>query len=602
MAKLCPENKFNAVVQLGNSNPNEALEAWQDLARQYPSDPDVRLNYGIMLLNFSEHEKAVQQLELATERQASIGSLTPLMAAYGLAAMPGHALKTARRIRDRGGKDSVAELEAGVFLEGLSEKQRLEFERTHYEAMLSPSLANLNKMIAFTKKASSFLPAHNHVTTIALELMDWQRAEQASNTALAIAPDNIHALLNRVRIDLITKGLFAAQVWLEPVRAAPVGPEIRIYEAQATQAQAFTFLKATTDLEVVVEAYQTSLELSVENTSPVFEQITESFKAFQENPEAPLYDLAVLVPKTAIKKWQNTTEKNLMTLMNQDLSAMPGVLEFVRDYVFVDTSELMIFLVNILVSNTSLVVPNDSRSWTDFLRDGLQNPMIKADQKFGVVQVFNRKKLMSKTELETITGLHLQNLEIVYEPAPSPFNRSEMALFENAFDLMHQGIMPEARVILEKLVQRYPNHDSCKHNYALTFLHDATLPDGKARAEAIFEELFAEHPTYLFAKAELAELAMKRNDLAAAENYLKLPPDLEQVHALEYVVYLSAAGRLMVRQGNSESAIKYLDLIRQIKGEDSPAYLMLEDALNAESADSKLSEILQKAQERFGVS
>jgi predicted Zn-dependent protease len=74
MARECPQNKFNDAIKLLEVDPEQGVERWRELARHYPSDIDVRLNYGIALLQTDDPFSAVQQLELATQRNADVNS------------------------------------------------------------------------------------------------------------------------------------------------------------------------------------------------------------------------------------------------------------------------------------------------------------------------------------------------------------------------------------------------------------------------------------------------------------------------------------------------------------------------------------------------
>jgi tetratricopeptide (TPR) repeat protein len=598
MARECPQNKFNDAIKLLEIDPEAGLERWRELARHYPSDVDVRLNYGIALLQTDHPFSAVQQLELATQRNADVNSLQALLRAYAEVGMPQHGIKVARRIRDRGGIDMVTDLEKMLSEEALSEKQRLEFERCHFEVQHEPSLGALNRMLAFAKKSGGFLPAYNNAVIAAIEIMDFKRAFEISDAALAIAPTNIHALFSRVRLEYVTNGLAAARVWLPEVQNAPVGDGTKIFESEATQAQTLALLNDEAGVEKVVLAYQKLVKQDKNKVSALFEMLIEKLELRKSQSDHPFYDLMVLLPKTILDRWTKLSEKSFLATVTADLKTMPGVLEFLRDYLLFENAQLVSVFAPVLVGNPSLPVPNDARSWFDIFKLALQNPNFDQGLKMKLAQLFQAKELMTPDEITELTGMSLLHLEIHQEQAVAPYTEDEFEDSVEALGLMREGLFSEARQILEPLVEKYPGHESGKFNLTLAYFHDSTVKNGKAKAETMLLELANDSPTYLFAKAELASLAMERNDLEAARGFLALPPGLKRVHSLEYASFTSALGRLAVHEGDIETAKAHLEVIADIEGEDSAAYINLEQAINPKSGFD-LSRLLEKGKKMF---
>jgi tetratricopeptide (TPR) repeat protein len=598
MAKECPQYLFDQAVALLEKDPFEALEVWQDLTRQFPSDSDVRANYGFCLLRTNQPYAAVPQLELATQRNADLNSLQALLEAYSLAGMLTHGIKTARRIRDRGGQDLVATLEEVMLVETLPEKLRLEFERCHLDVELKPSIGSLNRMAAFAKKSGGFIPAYNNVVSTAIELMDWKRAFETSNAVLALAPDNIHALFGRVRLECLTSGVDTAQSWLERVRAAPVGEGVKIHQSEATQAQTLALLNDQAGVQKVVEAYQQRLEANPLAENVLFEALKGVLELRKTKPDHPFLDLEMFFPRAALKHWQAIPEKQFLQTVTAELKTMPGVLEFLRDYWRFEAPSFLTIFASVLVGNPELPVPNDSRSWFDIFKEVLSESK-DAEVRTLLSRLFLRKELMTSEELTELTGSSIYHLEIHEEAAPTPYSKQEYNNSVRALEQMRQGNLAQARAILEPLVKRYPNHAIGKFNLALTYLHDSTVPNGKAHAEVLFLELLEQHPSYLFARAELAELAMKRGHLSAATDFLQFPKDLIRVHAVEYAAYSSAIGRLALREGKTDFARQCLETIAAIQGEDSAAYLVLEAAFHPQSQTNVLSSLLESGKNLF---
>jgi predicted Zn-dependent protease len=252
----------------------------------------------------------------------------------------------------------------------------------------------------------------------------------------------------------------------------------------------------------------------------------------------------------------------------------------------------------VLVGNPSLPVPNDARSWFDIFKLALQNPKVDQGLKMKLAQLFQAKELMTPDEITELTGMSLLHLEIHNEQAIAPYTEEEYQDSVEALEFMREGSFSVARQILEPLVKKYPEHESGKFNLTLAYFHDSTVKNGKAIAETMLLELAKDHPMYLFAKAELASLAMERNELEAAQAFLALPPGLKRIHSLEYASFSSALGRLAVHQGDLEAAKAHLQVIADIEGEDSAAYINLEQAINPKSGFD-FSRLLEKGKKMF---
>jgi predicted Zn-dependent protease len=210
-----------------------------------------------------------------------------------------------------------------------------------------------------------------------------------------------------------------------------------------------------------------------------------------------------------------------------------------------------------------------------------------------------RKNLMTHKEVKDLTGSLILHIEIHDDVVPTPYNKPEYNENTKAIEFMRQGEFTRARALLEPLAKRYPNHANTTYNLAQTYLHDTSLKEGKAQAERLLLEIFEQHPSYLFPKAELAEFAMKRGDLKAATDFLQVPEGLKRVHASEYAAFSSAMGRLAIRQGNTDFAQQCLEVIATIQREDSPAYRMLEAAFEGEIKPQLFSNLFESGQNFF---
>jgi tetratricopeptide (TPR) repeat protein len=579
MAKLCPEYKFEQAVNLLLENPEEALPVWQDLAKRYPSDHDVRVNYGVCLLQTGHYDQAILQLEMTTRKKADIEGLTALLQAYGSASMPNHGLKIARKLRDRGGLDLVDQIEAELAgapeIENLSESFRLEFERCQFNIRLKPNLQSLKNIENLAAKSNGFVPAYNNVVTAAIELMDWEKALSASQTVLALAPDNVHALYSRVRLEYLTTGQKAARVWLERVRKAPVGKATQIYESEATQAQTLALLGDKAGVQKAVKAYLQRHKKLVE-PSPLFEMLIESLELQKHQPQRPLLELHHFLPRSLIERWKSLNAKQLFKTAAADLQAMPGVLEYLRDHLIFQDGTLLNLFAMVLIDNTDVPVPNSSSNWTDIFKGALK-ASLDPETKLVLSQVFKQKELLNDQEITDLSGEEFQQFELHNQTMPSPFSEAEYKQHEKALKLLHENKFQAARALLEPLVAKYPDRATDKHNLALTYLYDN---DGEARAEAMFLEIYKAHPNYLFSKAELARLAIKRNDLSAAKEFLIFPKNLGRVHIMEYTTFLLVMGILAHAEGDLTRAKTILKNIAEIDDEDSPAYISLDRLLN----------------------
>ena len=209
--------------------------------------------------------------------------------------------------------------------------------------------------------------------------------------------------------------------------------------------------------------------------------------------------------------------------------------------------------------------------------------------------LFKQKGLIAADEAREFAGLpggvDVLELELTFEPEPSVLSDTELTRLEATLEQMRAGDFAEARTQLETLSERHPDDATLQYNLALCERFDEGLPDGEKRAHERLERLVQDHPSYLFARAQLAANATATGDLERARELLRLPDGLKRIHVQEYATFVSAQGQLALAEGDYEQAEQILEMLDELIGDEDASYLMLERALTREGRSGLLGSL-----------
>ncbi len=588
MPKFCPANKYEEAVEIAQDDPDEGVELLSDLAKKYPSDPSVRHALGVTLLELHRPAEALPHFEHALAREDR-GSETQgnvyvgLMMSYGMLGMEIHARRAAKRARELGLRDipDPGELR-GDLPEGASEKELLSFEQARFKTMSGQSRQGLSEMKVFLKRFPDYMPAHNIMTTGYFLLGDLQNYQKATEDALGRAPRNIHALLNKVRLVLLTEGLEVAKTWRERVTDAAISKEEKITGGALAQAQAFALLEDDAGVE---QALELSYEDEADDDSPVAELYDDILAQRKEGERRPYHQVKDLIPGW-LKRWQELSRsKQLSRVMKADLETLPGFLEILPHYLGYEEEMMAQFLAALLLETPDLPAPHGP--WSEVLKKLATDGPGEEETRRQILLLLLQKGFISHEEVVPFegseAGVKLLELELYNEPEESPLSNADKTKLAKVLDDMRAGRMSKARSVLEEMATKYPSDTSLLYNLAVSEAHDATLPKGKQRSRDRLEKLVATHPAYLFAKAQLARELMSEGQLERAKEILVLPEGVKRFHIGNYSAFMAAQGQLSLAQGDKEHAEKILDMLEEMVGEDDSSYRILEQELNRDN-------------------
>ncbi len=589
MPKYCPPNKYQDAVDIAQDDPAEGVELLSDLAKKYPSDPSLRHALGVTLLELQRPAEALKHFEHALAREDR-GSETRgsvylgLMMSYALLGMEMHARRAAKKARELGVRDipEPGELR-GDLPEGASEKDLLLFEQARFKTMSGESRQGLSEMKAFLKRCPDYLPAHNILTTGYFLLGDLPNYQQATQDALERAPRNIHALLNKVRLVLLTEGLQAARAWREQLASAAISKDEKIMDGALAQAQAFALLEDDAGVE---EALGRSYVDEANDDNDVANLYDEILAERKEGSSRPYHKVRDLIPGW-LERWQELSRsKQLPRLMKADLEALPGFLEILPGYLGYEEELMANLLAALLLETPDLPTPHGS--WSEVIKKlGSEGPG-EASTRHQLLLLLLQKGFISHEEVVPFAGsaegVKLLELELYNEPEESPLSDKDKHKLAKVLDDMRAGNMSKARVVMEEMVTKYPTDTSLLYNLAVAEAHDDTLPKGKERSRDRLEKLVADHPAYLFAKAQLARELMAEGNLEQAKELLVLPEGVKRFHIGSYTAFMAAQGQLHLARGEREQAEKILAMLAEMVGEDDSSHRILEQDLNKNEA------------------
>ena len=592
MAKMCPPNKYEAALEQLELEPEAGLANLEMLAKRYPSDSSVQHALGVTYYQRGEAAKALPLLERAEkrEREYVLEVQKALMMTYAALGMMRHAARAAEKARSLGERsipDNVYDLE-GDLPEGAQNKDLLTFERARYDILHGDTKGGLQAMRAFAKRFPDYQPALNNLTTGYFVQGDLSRYRESVTQSVERAPQNIHALLNYARLLMLEEGPAAVEALVPRIEDAPTSRAAGLVDGQLAQAQALAFINDDAGIKKALKAWhKDNAKSERDEVTPVIDRLEARLAARTSkggDPNRPYYSLYELMPGI-IQRWKKgadgkgKAQERALERAAADLRAMPGLLQILPDYLGYE-GDVLARVLAALVLEADLPPPPDASSWVDVLSRVAQEGPGEKRTRLALLQVLQQKGLLEGDEF-TFEGLpdgvRTFELELYDEPEPGDLSERDQDELAGAFEAMYEADFVSAREALEALHARHPDNPSVAYNLALSELYDPATP--KAQAIARLEALSEAHPTYLFARTQLADEALKEDDKERAEALLAWPDGLRRVHVDEYAVYTALLGKLALAQGDKEKAEEMLGLIDDLVGEDSTAHQILTQAL-----------------------
>lgn len=595
MAKLCPPNKYEAALELLELDPKAGLEELEKLAKKYPSDPSVQHALGVTYYQRGEAGKALLPLERAAKRDRdrearfTLEMQEALMMVYASLGMMRHAARAAEKARSLGSDlpEGIGEID-GDIPAGAKNKDLLTFERARFDILHGDKSSGLRAMRTFAKRFPDYQPALNNLTTGYFVQGDLPRYRESVTHSLERAPQNIHALLNYARLLMIEEGPGAVQALVPRLKDAPTSRAAGLVDGQLAQGQALALVNDDAGIKQALRAWRKE---NPDEDDPIVTWLEERLAARMGrdgDPDRPYYTLYELMPGV-IRRWirgggQGEKEnQRALKRAESDLRVMPGLLRLLPDYLGYERDALARVL-GAIVLESDLPVPGSSTSWSEVLSRVAQEGPGTRTTRLALLQVLQQRGLLEGDEFDfegLPGGVHTFELELHDESEPGDLSSRELGTLSSALDQMRSGDFGAGRSALEALHVRHPDNPSVVYNLALSELHDPATPKdaGIARLEALTES----HPAYLFAKTQLADEALKEDDLERAQALLAWPEGLRRVHVDEYAVYTATLGKLALAEGDKEKAKEMLAMIDDLVGEESTAYQLLGRALKPRS-------------------
>ncbi len=153
-----------------------------------------------------------------------------------------------------------------------------------------------------------------------------------------------------------------------------------------------------------------------------------------------------------------------------------------------------------------------------------------------------------------LTGLEL------HDESDLHLDRATQDLANKAHDLLRDGDSVAAEMLLQNALERCPDDPALRYNYL-------TALEGQGRcaeADRLIEQLFQEHPEYLFGRLALARLKTRLGDFEAAQELLKPMSEYRRLHFSEFVAWYIAQIELFLAQEMVDAALQYLQMMEEM--------------------------------------
>jgi len=587
MARLCPPGRFRRALDRLDTDFEGGLEDLEGLARTYAKDPDVRASLGMAYMDDERPFEALPHLEWAERKDPTPALQDALLATYLALDMPQHALRLAvrsgRLSRERGVDDEQPPKPDAVEGTILPTQDRLAFERARIGLLHGDpkAAAAMERLLA---KHPGYRPARNLLVTSELLRGNIERYIEVAGDAFALAPDDPHALLNAARAAILQGGVEAARA-LRP-HADALEPDAGWGgDRYLARAGALALMDDANATEAALGAYHHWVQESDDDgQDELADAIDDLLERRKLDPRAPLVDLAELVVGLPGRR-KGQGEEGIWRNVEATLAAMPGLLHELPDWIGYQTPATVRLLALVLLHTGA--PPPTGGSWaTVFERVARHGPGTREARhtllfllaETGHIEDDEAVELDADTADDVGKSVQVRRFEISGEAVPTGLPAADEERMVAALVDLQGGRTAPALAALSALHERHPDSVPVAYNLAVA----ERLGGGAAvrRGHERLRRLVDRHPDYLFARADLALVAIDAGDLETAESLLALPEGKRRFHTLEWGAYAAANGRLALARGDADAAERFLDNIADALGPDAPSYRALAAALD----------------------
>ncbi len=584
MAKSCPEHKLEDAEALFEDDPELGLETFEELYHTYPSDLNVRMGLAWALGLSGDPEGALEHLEFVAARHKGGAVHEKLAVVYVQLAMPTHAAQAVRKARERG-KFLDAAFDQIRMPEGFAQKDLLELER----ASLDVRIGRLQGVTALLERFLQRYPTHQSAwLTLGVAQFsnaNFDRARQAFERASEIDPHDPAALHERVRLEIVTRGLDAARA-LEPalLQLHPADPSM-----QFALARTWAMLEDHQRVFETCQALRASSDAQgdqSELTEEIFEEIDhleriarahlglEALDGLSTFKKDGFLELKVgieayegiddWVPLSLRQRWDRVAPEKLPAEIGRSLSALPGVLALVPSRIGFEEHEAARSLAHALAQHTS-IQPAPDQTWADALRRiALEGPGTIQGRLDVLAGLIDAKVEAPTTGLEIPAWPHRDGtLRVGFNVRTHKILEGrDLTEYAQAVSEMKRNDFERARQRLLRLLERHPDDTSITFNLINAERQLGLESESFQRLETLLEA----HPDYLHGRAQLITLAVIEGDLERAERLQALPEGNETFHVQELVVYGAAIGLIWLeRDQDAKALLKLMDLLSQLQ-------------------------------------
>lgn len=578
MARRCPPTKLDRALTLFERDAAEGLAELERLEDKYAKDPSVRHAFGSALMSVGEHWRALEHLSWAERNEPTVEHRKALAAAYQFLAMPEHA----QRVAAREPSIVIDVDELAQDLQGdMPRSDRLLFERARTAALHGED-SGVDELAALAASYPACMPLRNAIATAHYAKGDLQAFSSAARVALDVSPGDVHALLNAVRLALLEEGPSAAAAHrdrirtAEPSRTGMLAPEL-------ARAEAFAYVDDSDGMADALAAWREGLSApDLAAGSATAARLDAYLQQREADGRAPLFRLEVLLFGW-LRRWSDSTAEVRMSDIAKELAGIPGVFALAPVSLGWERPWMASTLVHVLLAGDAPDPPRTAPSWVDVLR-GIVERGEGADATLERLrQILDERRLLQDEESVTFVATSADGeriaLDLFREPIPSGLPADDDVRYNAAMSALLRSDLDAAESVLADLHERNPDAVGVEFNLALT----ERLRGGPSReaAHSRLERIAAEHPDYLFAKAQLAIDAVQAGELDRARAYLELPDGVERFHVIAFANLHAAEGRLALDEGRMDDVERILASIHDLVGEHAPPYLRLKAAVAA---------------------
>lgn len=167
------------------------------------------------------------------------------------------------------------------------------------------------------------------------------------------------------------------------------------------------------------------------------------------------------------------------------------------------------------------------------------------------------------------------NFKVTWEMMEEPSVEALPEATRDQMDAIHQALLQRPKKVLGELRELSARHPDvlCLKNWLIAALRGIGGPAEQAEAADLAERLFRERPDYFFARTALADIWLSQGKFDQAAGLMFGPgkvltllyPGRKEFHISEIRHWAYVCCRILIAQGNVDSARTYRDLLNQLE-------------------------------------